>query len=681
MNAEPEAPMDPQVLEQTRRRINQLIEEIARLTESNVPPSDYYAEFLPRILSAIAAPAGAIWGRTAQGNLQMQYQVNYHEVGLDKIEGARASHDELLRQSAAAGRPRMVPPHSGAGNPEGGGPPPANLTNYVLLLAPIVVEKQVAGFIEVWQDPSRSASAQRGFLQFMTSMAEYASQYLRNSRLRMMLGQQQLWTQLESYSRQIHGSLSPKKVAYDVVNEGRRLVNCDRVSAAVRLGSHVRVEAISGADVVEKRSSLVQAMRNLFEETIRWGERLVYTGARDDSLPPRVLKALDEYLAESNSKFLFLQPLKDERDENTTRKARSALMFECFEPSLAAEQLMARAEVVTKHAAPAFYNAIEHYRIPFRWLLQPIANLRDGLRGRSLAIFAAVMAGIALVVGLLIVVPWELRMDARGEILPKERQMVYSRVAGEIFEVKVADGEKVRKGDTILIIRDPDLAQKIKKEEAEIEDAQRNIKLYTELLADTQTEDREKPVLRKKQNDEFFRLQQANGRLQILRLQEKDPLEGKVAAPISGTVVTFNPKDPLLNRKVKPGDPLLMVAQTDGDWEIQARVPQGQVGPIREALAAAGDGAALDVDLLLTTHPNRTFRGKLYRDGLGGEVTVHNNEPVLFVRVEIDEELRKELKGVPVRAEVRCKVRCGKRACGYVFFYELWEFFFERVIY
>src|SRR5262245_9332710 len=106
MNAEPQAP-DAEVLEQTRKRINLLIEEIARLTESNVGPADYYSEFLQRILGAIAAPAGAIWGKTAQGNLQLQHQINYHEVGLDHTEGARQSHDELLRQSAAQGRPRI----------------------------------------------------------------------------------------------------------------------------------------------------------------------------------------------------------------------------------------------------------------------------------------------------------------------------------------------------------------------------------------------------------------------------------------------------------------------------------------------------------------------------------------------------------------------------------------------
>ena len=54
--------------------------------------------------------------------------------------------------------------------------------------------------------------------------------------LRQMTGQEQLWTQLEAFARQVHGSLKPKEVAYEVANNGRRLIECDRVSVGVRYG-------------------------------------------------------------------------------------------------------------------------------------------------------------------------------------------------------------------------------------------------------------------------------------------------------------------------------------------------------------------------------------------------------------------------------------------------------------
>ena len=433
MSTNPEQQVDPRILEQKRQQINRLVEEVSKLSEANLNPPDFFAEFLQRLLTALAAPAGAIWGRTPQGNLQLWYQINYKEVGLHEIENGQASHDELLRQAAQDPKPRFVPPHSGVGT-NGDGPSAANLTRFVVLLVPILVEKQVAGFVEVWQDPDRSPQAQRGFLQFMVDLAEYASAFLRNTQLRQMVGRETLWTQLEAFSRQIHGSLNPREVAYMVVNEARRLIQCDRVSVATRLGSATKVEAISGADVIEKRSSLVQTMRALFDQVLIWGERLTYTGTKDDTLPPKVIEALDLYLAESNSKLLIIMPMKDEREADSKRPCRSAMMVECFEPTATLESLSGRMDVVVKHAAPALYNSLEYKRLPFRWALTPIANVKDSLRGKPGAIAAAISAGVLVLIFALIVIPYPLRMAAKGQLMPKERRIVYPMVTGQDLE-------------------------------------------------------------------------------------------------------------------------------------------------------------------------------------------------------------------------------------------------------
>ena len=355
------------------------MEEIARLSETDLAPPDYYGEFLQRVLTAVAAPAGAVWIRTPQGHLQLQYQINIRQAGLDRSETDRQTHDKLLRLVAQMGRPQMVPPRSGTGPTEEGKPAPGNPTDYVILLAPIMVDKQVAGLIEVWQDADRNPNAQQGFLQFITRMAELASSYTRNHQLRSMVGQQTLWTQLESFARQIHGSLNPMEVGYHVANEGRRLIDCDRVSVAQRRGKYAHVEAISGADIVEKRSNLVRLMAALFDQVLLWGEKLIYQGTKDDSLPPAVLHALDAYLAESNSKLLVVLPLKDERESESKQPPRSALMMECFDPAQAPEQLVARLEVVGRHAASALYNAAEHRRISTWFIWQPIVRVQEVL--------------------------------------------------------------------------------------------------------------------------------------------------------------------------------------------------------------------------------------------------------------------------------------------------------------
>ncbi|HMC66646.1 MAG TPA: hypothetical protein VKI65_17055, partial [Gemmataceae bacterium] len=431
-----------QVRAHFQRQINRLFEEVARLSEQELDPSQYYGEFLPRVLAGIAAPAGVVWLRTAQGNLQLQAQVNLRQVGLETSEEGRLAHNELLRQAMQTGRPIMALPHSSFAAPESGGQAAGNPTDYLILLAPILVEKLVVGLVEVWQDAHRNPDARQGFLSFVVQMAGLASVYARNHQLRQMTGQQQLWIQLEAFARQAHSSLHPTEVAYTVANEGRRLVECDRISVAVRRGRKTAIEAISGADVVEKRSNLVQRMRKLADRVIVWNDKLVYNGNRDDSLPPDVLDALDHYLAESNSKLLVILPLSDERDKDSKRPPRSALVMESFEPAAVPEQLMARLEVVGKHATSALYNAVEHRRIPMRWVWMPLAKVQDGLGGKARAITLGVVAALAVLMFLFTVPPdilplpgQTLKMDAKGQLLPQERQWTFSSKEGQIVEI------------------------------------------------------------------------------------------------------------------------------------------------------------------------------------------------------------------------------------------------------
>ena len=239
--------------EQARKQINQIAEEIAQLSEADIQPAAYYSEFLQRVYFAMQGFAGAIWIRTPQGNLVLQCQINLKELNLDRTPESRPMHDELLRSrqpckpKAASSRRTSAAnfgntPEQLAGNP----------TDYAIMLVPIMQEKAVIGLLEVWEHPSRPNQLLQSLYQFMVRMSAFISLYNRNHQLRQMLGQQELWLKLETFARQIHGSLNTTEVGYLIANEGRRLVESDRISVATRPGKKCAVMAISGADVVEK---------------------------------------------------------------------------------------------------------------------------------------------------------------------------------------------------------------------------------------------------------------------------------------------------------------------------------------------------------------------------------------------------------------------------------------------
>jgi hypothetical protein len=692
---------DVNLVEQARRQINRLAEEIAHLSEQDLAPADYYGEFLQRVLQALAAPAGAVWLLTQQGNLQLQYQVNMREVGLDRSEDGRASHDELLRQAITRGQSGLLPPHSGLGPAEGNRPPAANPTDYLILLAPIMVDKQVAGLVEVWQDPRRGPDAQRGFLQFLIRMAALAAGYTRNHQLRQMVGQQQVWTQLEAFARQIHNSLNPTEVAYVVANEGRRLVECDRISVGLRLGQKTKVEAISGADVVEKRSNLVQLMRKLFDAVQGWGEKLTFTGVKDDSLPPAVLAALDDYLAESASKLLVVLPLRDERETQSKRPPRSALMLEAYEPPPAPDQMIARLEVIGKHATTALYNATEHKRIPFRFIWMPIARLQEGLGGKAKAITASIMLALTVLVVSMIVVPYPLKMEASGQVWPIKRANIYPPVSGTVigFPALLRNGDRVTKGQELIHMYSPDLAEQMNNLIHGIDADKKQIQA---IMAEQQRD----PHGIDKTLKRIELTASMNSKIDMLKnmrlLYNADPMNPGflwLRSPLDGVVLTPDFREKLTGASVKESQPLMRIGTyTPGakkndlkDWEVELKIPQKHVGQVLSAFSRIKPGEALDVDIMLRSDPTRMYKGKLTRNKVAAEATPNrddNNEaePVTMAWVRLygnDIPAGYELppEALIAGVEVRTRIRCGDRAMGYSLFYGVWEFLYEKVVF
>jgi hypothetical protein len=683
--------------EQRRRQINQIAEEIAQLAEADTSLTDFYNEFLKRIYFAVQAFAGAIWIRTPQGNLQVQCDLNVRSVGLDNAPDSRPMHNELLRQAALQGKGGIIRPrfsHNFGGGPE---QLAGNPTDFVILLVPVVHEKQVICLLEIWQDPNHPDSMLQGVHQFMVRMAAFVSIFNRNYQLRQMLGQQELWMRLESFSRQIHASLHLTEVAYLIANEGRRLVEADRVSVATREGSKCAVTAISGADVVEKRSNLVQLMRALFDAVVNWGEKLVFTGEKDDTLPPKVLHALDAYLAESNSKVLVIMPLHDEREKEKKKTPRSALMMECFETNLVPEQLIARLDVVGRHSCPALYNALEYRRIPMRFLWMPLAHVQDGLGGKAKAIATAVTVGVLLLIMSMIVVPFPLKMDAKGQALPTKRDYVYPPIPGKVTYIMegLATGSKVAKDSLLFRMFDFDLFKQVNELDAEIRTLETKSRPSRGKAADDNEQvgiDEAKQTLLKKL--EQRRLLQLNTNAVLA-----NPGVFEINAPRSGIILSADFRDTLLHKYVKPNEPLVRIGYTDlknpklNDWEIELKIPQKHYGQVKRAFEMPGAGDELDVDILFASEPTSSYRARLHKNKIAAMANVQkddNNEPepivLAWARINSVNNDIPEDRLVPPSlllsgSEVHARIRCGNHAMGYSLFYGVHEFLYEKVVF
>ena len=402
------------------------------------------------------------------------------------------------------------------------------------------------------------------------------------------------------------------------------------------------MKAISGADVVEKRSNLVQLMRTLFEKVLDWGDKLVYTGTKDEGLPPGVLHALDGYLAESNSKLLVVMPLKDERETESKKKPRSAIMMESFESNATGELAVGKLEVVGRHAASALYNSAEYRRIPMRFLWLPLAKIQDGLGGKAKAITTLVMVGLGALIAAMIFVPYPLKMEANGQLLPIQRQQVYAPVEGFIIKIRegLKSGSHVAKGEELLLMRDTDLAGKIFQLQSEIQAAEATVNR----AANRQSKDDSEQSFIKEFNEAQVVLNQKSQLLETLRKRTNStntPGEFIVPSPLEGIVLSSDFQESLLHRNVKPNEPLLRVGYTNvnnpklSDWEAELKIPQKHIGQVLNAYRDKSPTTELDIDLLLSSMPTQTFKGKLLLSRIAKDANVDrnaNNEPEPVVK-------------------------------------------------
>jgi hypothetical protein len=447
-------------------------------------------------------------------------------------------------------------------------------------------------------------------------------------------------------------------------------------------------------------------MRTLFDRVQIWGEKLVYSGTKDDTLPPGVNKALDAYLAESNSKLLVVLPLKDEREEKKKRPPRSAVMMECFEPTAAPEQMLARLEVVGRHATSALYNAAEHRRIPMRFIWGPLAYVQDGLGGKARAIITLVGLFLVALVAVMILVPYPLKMEANGLLLPIKRAWVFSPAPGRIEEIKanLKSGEFVFRDQEIMRLYDPDLKDKITDLQIKILSAQNTIRTLRAATKSKETETSNNVELIEAIAKEFAYTDQLNElRLRTNSIQGK-PGEFWVKAPIKGIILTGDFRENLFTRGVKPSDPLIRIGDATkkhpkiDEWEIELKIPQKHIGQVRKAYGRADEKGELDVDFLLSSQPTQTFKGKLAWDKIAQEASPnrddHNeSDPVVLAWVRVYPKFSPDGKPdiapdyqIPPKLlmagiEVRSRIRCGNHAMGYSLFYGVWEFIYEKIVF
>jgi multidrug efflux pump subunit AcrA (membrane-fusion protein) len=680
----PEETIDPGLLEQTKNQIRKLVAEIADLAESDIQPPEFYVEFLNRAVAAVAASGGAFWLLDGRGSLKLQHQLEFRLTGLMDGRAKTQPHDALLGCMIQASQPQIIPP----GATIEGVPNAGNPTAYALIIAPLLVDKQVVGLIEILMDPNRRAATQKSTLRFVSDLCDLAATYLKNRQMRQMMSQQRLWNQLEGFTHQIHASLDLKETAYAVANDGKRLVACDRLTVALKLSGRVMVEAISGQEIVEQRANLVRELTRLCKVVIRSNEDLVYTG-NTEGFAPDIRDALEMYVDESGAKAVIITLLhKPESDTSKDKVPFGCLIAEQIGDEVAPTDMHARTEVVSRHASTALWNSQEHHRIFLMPLLKMIGSPWRFFRGRTLAKILAVLVGIVALIGILAFVPWKLTIEGRGQLLPENRRNTYAPVASIVVDLPVDHGKAVKKGDVIAKLDSPELQKELKRLVAEMQAAQTQVS-YLTIQSNRALRDDEKYQLSGQLSEARIKAKSSQEQIDIIQEQ----LESMVIhAPLSGIITTWEAKKNLLGRPVEIGQELLTVAATDGEWELEVEVPDDDMGPVLEAKSkldaaiARGEkpaGSKLQGYFVTATDPEHRYPG--YVERISSKAELVEQKHVVKVTVKFSDDVRddflKRNQALRPGAEVRARIDCGQARLAYVLLRDVVQVWYETVLF
>jgi len=661
----------PGLVNQTKNQIRILVDEIRQLAHANSTVDEFMDGFTPRITTALASVGAAIWLIDSEsGTLALKYFVNVPPVLRLNDQAAAIEHQRLLKKTLDTQQASLVQPASGGY----GDKPTGNPTDHLLILQPLTIDKTAVGLVEIFQRPGAGLTTQRGYLKFVSQMGDIASEFLSNQKIRSYSVERAMWNRREQFIGIIHQSLNTQEVAYAIANEGRRFLECDRVSVATGHERQCRVDAVSGLDTVERRATQVKQLSQLASLVMQTSEPLWYSGS-SDNLPPQIREPLHEYVDRSHTKMLAILPLFRENNHPSDSAlpekkpiAVGALIVEQLSDSRIAPKLKNNIETIAIHCQSALSNATEHHQIfllpAWKMIGQFVSLFQSGRRTKTISIIS--MMAVLLI--FLTCFPCTFGLGAKGSLIPTEQHEVFAKINGTMETIFVSDdGDTlVQQGQPLAQMQNSDLELAIDQINGQIaiQEAERNSNLQLQNrndLSQFESVEVNNNIALATKTIEYLRRE-----LEI-RMEEQQLLT--VTSPATGRVVNWNAKQNLMHRPVTRGQNLMTIVNPNTEWIVELEMPERRLGHLAKAMRDSEQ--PLQVTFALLSNPGTEYTGVVL--DIDEKLDVHSDEGnTALVRVQFPNEA---IDPQLLRAETRvnAKVICGTRATGFVIFHEMIE--------
>ncbi len=658
--------------DEIKSEVRQTLVQLSELTRTQSDFNQFVETVLGKVVTLTGAHGALLWQTNGQGQLQIT-----HATGdrVKEVVPDSEQHGHLVLEVIAKETPLGLTSEAVvvAGESKKS---VKNTTPFLLLFAPIHNRKKVCcGTIELLQRSEITQSAQDGYLNFLGQISKLFPRWHEQQDLRRLSNKETTWSTKMNFVTEVHRSIELKETTFALANEVRRLLNCDRVSVALWNGRKCKVDAISSQDKFDNRSNVVRKLGNVATNCVSADTPLWLVG-NTEGLAPNLAKQVNEYLDESHSRTFVVVPLMDrpkidsDQSDQTRRhlkpKKLGAMIIEYFDTEVEQSQVAEDYELVKVQSELALANAEKHTTIFMQPILQKVGWIQQLLfRDHRVKTWVGVGALLAVVL-FLCFFKVEHKMKVHGVLQPVIRRDIHTMSDGQMVAFFVDHGDQVKVGDQLFQQKSVNLELQVSDVENQINSAEREIQYNTVQLSKGRRTPEEMAMIPAKISSLEEQKQDLKHQLSLLAARQEALV---VCSKIDGTVVTWDAKNRLEGKPFGANAYVLTVADNDGEWQLEMKIPEGKVGYISGAFVD-NDGKPLEATYHIATNPSKKLHGQLIRVAERAEVGQSGQKEFRAV-VTADPSSREGLRfGVGVTA----RVHCGKRPIGFVWTYQIVDY-------
>jgi multidrug efflux pump subunit AcrA (membrane-fusion protein) len=627
----PPAPSETSSAGISSRALERGLDELAQHVRADVEPLAFLTATLRLLVHTARAEDADVWLRSGEQS--------WTRVGLSvsSPDGGVTSDTNVSPPEWLAAALLQTGPET-TRFPYGGQPA-------TRLAGPIRQGGQPTGVLDAVWEGSVSASA---LLPFVGAIGELIGDFLVQHELRMLRRERLESKQWELFQAALADAQTLAHVATVIANDGRSLTGSDRVAVIQWHAGRARGLAVSGADVLDARSTTLQVLERLAmvaatlrqplwhvtEETTShdaittW--RQITHGIACGVLPLMRVDGIDG--------VLVCERLSETPDIATWQK---------------------RCETLVRFAAPSWSALIEQQRgLIGRWNRR---RQRIAARTGKVAAMVAILAGV---VTALAVIPADHVITGEGQLLPAVRRDVFASTSGLVRELRVQHGDEVTAGQTLVVLRDPQAELEAARVVGELATVRTRLSVVQSARIAAIASGADAPLRAQQLTAEEEELKQ---RLESLTRQQalldEQRATWDLQSPIAGQVLTWDLESRLTGRPVERGQVLLTVGDVAGDWIVEARIPERDIGALWAVSQTSN--VRLPVEFITTLDTHAVRKGHVREIARTAEID-DQGESTLRVTIAFD---RNQPGPLRPGATVLPRIHCGRRSLGYIWLY------------